>query len=95
MYRCRECGSVHETCSKRIVDDDIGIEWFCPDCNGDEIEEVVECCGEDCSILIDEDDYFCVNCEKNLQKRISEFLADFNEEEKEYMIKYIYERYYR
>lgn len=93
MFRCNECGSVHDTCYKRALED--GIEWFCPDCNGSEIEEVSECCGEYCINLINADDYFCTDCEKYLQNRIEEFLSEFNEIEREYMIKHIYNRYYR
>ena len=91
MFRCTECGSVHSTCSKRGTID--GIEWFCPDCNGSEIEEVAECCGDDCTTLINDGDWFCRNCEKDLQDRINTFLLEYNDEEKEYMIKYVYEKY--
>lgn len=55
--------------------------------------EFVTCEGDMCTNYVEEDDdKLCLECQRLMQKCFSEWLSDFNEHEREYIIQYIKER---
>ena len=75
MYRCEDCGRFFE--EPVVVHDDpspsgvslasgYDIEWYCPQCGSDQVEEAGECasCGEP----IADGEVLCEDCMKELKK---------------------------
>ncbi len=52
-------------------------------------EEPTICRGNGCDEKIDEEEYFCENCKKSLQRCWDDFKVQFTDEELEYLIDYI------
>lgn len=56
--------------------------------DNEEIEFVL-CKGDMCTNHVDEDENLCPECQRLMQKCFSEWINDFNEEEREYIIEYV------
>lgn len=88
MYKCIDCGQEFERPYKFVNNEYYGnyeYGYCCPYCNGN-YEDMTECHG--CGQMFGEHELthgFCVNCEKNIQEKLTAFFRNFNENEKEYI----------